>query len=300
MKFRIETLAVLALAGAVVGACSDSGPNVTGSSSGQVNVILTDAPFPFSQVKSVDVFVVKIQAKMADTDSAAAALEGDSAGWKTLVTPNKSINLLTLAGGNTANLGVATLPVGTYRSFRLIIDPSQSSVTLNDNSKPDVMWPSAGKNGIKIILDSPFTVTDGTTNLLIDFDVGRSFIMRGNSISQNGLLFKPVIRATTQQSSGILSGSVHGDSATGQAIAGATVEVLKSGTALNDTNPNNVVRSGMTDASGNYTLAFIPPGTYVVRATPPSGSLYKAGLLSGGVTITTGTTVSGKLIILTK
>lgn len=300
MKFRIETLAVLALAGAVVGACSDSGPNVTGSSSGQVNVILTDAPFPFSQVKSVDVFVVKIQAKTADTDSAAAALEGDSAGWKTLVTPNKSINLLTLAGGNTANLGVATLPVGTYRSFRLIIDPSQSSVTLNDNSKPDVMWPSAGKNGIKIILDSPFTVTDGTTNLLIDFDVGRSFIMRGNSISQNGLLFKPVIRATTQQSSGILSGSVHGDSATGQAIAGATVEVLKSGTALNDTNPNNVVRSGMTDASGNYTLAFIPPGTYVVRATPPSGSLYKAGLLSGGVTITTGTTVSGKLIILTK
>lgn len=300
MKFRIEALAVLALAGAVVGACSDSGPNVTGSSSGQVNVILTDAPFPFSQVKSVDVFVVKIQAKTADTDSAAAALEGDSAGWKTLVTPNKSINLLTLAGGNTANLGVATLPVGTYRSFRLIIDPSQSSVTLNDNSKPDVMWPSAGKNGIKIILDSPFTVTDGTTNLLIDFDVGRSFIMRGNSISQNGLLFKPVIRATTQQSSGILSGSVHGDSATGQAIAGATVEVLKSGTALNDTNPNNVVRSGMTDASGNYTLAFIPPGTYVVRATPPSGSLYKAGLLSGGVTITTGTTVSGKLIILTK
>ena len=300
MKFRIETLAVLALAGAVVGACSDSGPNVTGSSSGQVNVILTDAPFPFSQVKSVDVFVVKIQAKTADTDSAAAALEGDSAGWKTLVTPNKSINLLTLAGGNTANLGVATLPVGTYRSFRLIIDPSQSSVTLNDNSKPDVIWPSAGKNGIKIILDSPFTVTDGTTNLLIDFDVGRSFIMRGNSISQNGLLFKPVIRATTQQSSGILSGSVHGDSATGQAIAGATVEVLKSGTALNDTNPNNVVRSGMTDASGNYTLAFIPPGTYVVRATPPSGSLYKAGLLSGGVTITTGTTVSGKLIILTK
>jgi hypothetical protein len=93
---------------------------------------------------------------------------------------------------------------------------------------------------------------------------------------------------------------VHGDSATGQAIAGATVEVLKSGTALTDTNPTNVVRTGLTDASGNFTLAFIPPGTYVVRATPPNGSLYKPALLSGGATITSGTTTSGKLIILTK
>ena len=40
-------------------------------------------------------------------------------------------------------------------------------------------------------------VAEGTTSMLIDFDVGKSFVMRGNSISQNGLLFKPVIHATT-------------------------------------------------------------------------------------------------------
>src|SRR4029079_10592970 len=113
-----------------------------------------------------------------------------------LVSPATSINLLTLTNGATANLGTTALPVGIYKSFRLIIDPSKSSVTLNDNTKPDVTWPSAGKNGIKIILDSPFNVSTGTTNLLIDFDAGQSFVLRGNSIHKNGLVFKPVIHAT--------------------------------------------------------------------------------------------------------
>jgi hypothetical protein len=207
---------------------------------------------------------------------------------------------LTLAGGNTTNLGVATIPVGTYRSFRMVIDTDQSSVTLNDNTTPDIKWPSADKTGIKIILDQPFEVSNDSTTLLIDFDVGRSFVMRGNSISQNGLLFKPVIHAVTQASAGTISGSVRGDSATGAGIAGATVEVLKSGTALTDTVSANIVRSGVTNASGNFTIAFIPPGTYVVRATPPVASGYKPALLAGGATLTAGTTLSNKVIIVTK
>jgi len=292
-------LAALALAAITAAACGDSNAP-TLSTGGQVNVQLTDAPFPFGQVKSVDVYIVRIDAKLSDADSAAAANEADSAGWKTLASPNSTFNLLTLTGGTTANLGTATLPIGSYKSFRMVIDTDKSSVTLNDNTKPDVKWPSAGKNGIKIILDKPFDVTTGTTNLLIDFDAGRSFVMRGNSISQNGLLFKPVIRATTQQSTGAIAGTVRGDNATGPVIAGATVEVLKAGTTLGDTNENNVVRTGVTDANGNFTLAFIAPGTYVVRATPTVASGYKPALLTGGATVTAGTTLGGQVIIVTK
>ena len=291
-------IAALAIAGTIVAACSDSN-GLTDSNSGKVNVLLTDAPFPFSQVKSVDVFVVRIDGKLADSDSAQAA-NVDSAGWKTLVSPNTKFNLLTLAGGKTASLGVATLPVGTYRSFRMIIDTDQSSVTLNDNTTPDVKWPSAGKNGIKILLDDEVDVAAGTTNLLIDFDVGRSFVMRGNDISKNGLLFKPVLRGATVQTTGSISGTVRGDSATGVTIAGATVEVLKAGTALTDTTAANIVRTGVTDGSGNFTLAFIPVGTYVVRATPPVASGYKPALLTGGAAVTAGTTLSGKVIVVTK
>ena len=300
MKTKFGALTALALAGVVAVACDDTGSGPLLTSTGKVNVMLTDAPFPFSQVKSVDVYVLRIDGKLAETDSAQAANTADSAGWVTLVSPNKKINLLTLTGGNTANLGVATIPVGTYNSFRMVINTDSSSVTLNDNSTPDVKWPSAGKNGIKILLDKPFDVTSGTTNLLIDFDVGRSFVMRGNSISQNGLLFKPVIHAVTQQSTGTISGSVHADNATGAGIAGATVEVLKGGTALTDTESANIVRSGVTDANGNFTLAFIPAGTYVVRATPTAASGYKPALLAGGATVTAGSTLSNQVIIVTK
>jgi hypothetical protein len=300
MQKNFGKLAILAVAGAfAVASCDDAnGPTLTNS--GQVNVLLTDAPFPFSQVKSVDIFVTRIDAKLVDTDSAESADTDDMSGWKTLVTPNKSINLLTLTNGQTVNLGGTALPAGTYKSFRMIIDTDQSSVTLNDNSKPDIKWPGSGKTGIKIILDEPFVVADSTTNLLVDFDVGRSFVMRGNSISQNGLLFKPVIHATTQQNTGTITGSVHADNATGAGIAGATIEVLKSGTPLNDTNSNNVVRTGVSDGSGNFTLAFVPPGTYVVRATPTVASGYKPALLVGGATVTAGNTLSNQVIIVTK
>jgi len=295
MHKHLALVASLAIAGVAAIACGES--DLTGSGSGQLSIQLTDKPFPFNEVKSVDVFVVRIDGRMEDTDSVEAA-DDDSDDWTTLASPNTSINLLTLTGGKTANLGVVTLPAGTYRGFRMIIDADESGVTLNDNSTPEVKWPSAGNNGIKIRLDEPVVIgPGGTTNLLIDFDVGRSFVMRGNSISQNGLLFKPVIHAVTQQSTGSIAGSVRGDSASGTPVVGATVEVLKNGTALTDANSDNIIATTVTDASGNYLLAFLPEGTYVVRATPPSGSVYKPALLPGGATITAGSALTGKVIV---
>ena len=297
MRARLRLFTALAVAGVAGIACTESG--TTGSGSGQLSIQLTDAPFPYSEVKSVDVFVVRIDGRMADVDSADAA-DADSTGWKTLVSPNAEFDLLTLTGGQTANLGVVSLPEGTYRGFRMIIDTEQSGVTLNDNSTPEVKWPSAGKNGIKINLNEPVVIGPGTTSMLIDFDVGRSFVLRGNSIKNNGLLFKPVIHAVTQGSTGSISGSVRGDSASGAAISGATVEVLKAGTPLTDTNENNVVATTASDASDNYMLAFLEPGTYVVRATPPAASGYKPALLAGGATIAEGAALTGKVIVVNK
>lgn len=302
MKFRLRKIAGLAFAGMGLISCTDSGsvPGlVSGSTTGQVNVQLTDAPFPFAEVKRVDVFVVRIDGKTAEVDDTEVDNESEMSSWQTLVSPNTSINLLDLTNGKTANLGVATLPAGTYRSFRLIIDTDKSSITLDDGTKPDVKWPGAGKHGIRIQLDQPVVIS-GTQNLLIDFDLGRSFVMRGNSIKNNGLLFKPSIRAVSQQSTGSLAGSVHADSPTGTAIAGATIEVLKNGTSLGDTDSDNIVRSGMTDASGNFLLSFLKPGTYVVRATPATASGYKPALLTGGATIAAGNAVTGKIIVVTK
>jgi hypothetical protein len=43
-------------------------------------------------------------------------------------------------------------------------------------------------------------VEDGEeTTVLVTFDVSKSFVVRGGSLEQNGLLFTPVIKAEQQQ-----------------------------------------------------------------------------------------------------
>jgi len=213
-KYRLGIGATLGAASLILAsACSDSGSSasITGdntSGNGTVVVKLTDAPFSSDSVKSVDIFVVRVDARGSDVDSAATdhALSSDSAasnGWKALATPNASFDLLSLQNGITAALGQASIPAGTYSGLRLIIDPSKSSVTLKSGTKltntssPSVTFPSAAQSGIKIVLSQPVQVVAGTaTSLLVDFDVNSSFVQRGNTIDKNGLLFKPVIKAS--------------------------------------------------------------------------------------------------------
>lgn len=281
---------------AAVTACSDT----TGSSTGKLTVKMTDAPFPFAEVSRVDMFVVRIDARTT-TASDAETTDASSSGWTTIASPNTAINLLSLQGGVTTNLGTTTLATGNYNAFRLILDTQKSSITLKDGTVltggSGIVFPSAAQTGIKINLDAPIQVTQDSSVMILDFDVGSSFVMRGNSIKNNGLLFKPVIRAVATELTGVLTGSVRSASATGPAVAGATVDVLKDGTALTDTVSANVVASTASDASGNFRFSFLLPGAYEVRATPPVASGFKPALLTDGVTIVSGTTVADKVIV---
>jgi len=217
-------LAVLAISAAAsfgLAACSDS----TGAGTGTIDVKLTnqsvaavavdiagsdvESPLPAGSVKSVDIFVVRIDAKTeepSDDDAAAETEDAESAkgGWKTVAEPNASFDLMKLADGSNTFLGDAKVAAGSYNGFRLIIDPAKSSVTLNDAANTVIggasitgrKFPSADKTGLKIKLSGgSVDVKDGeTSTLVVKFDVSQSFVMRGSSLDQNGLLFKPVIR----------------------------------------------------------------------------------------------------------
>jgi hypothetical protein len=191
------------------GACG--GADTAPRGMGTLVLQMTDAPFPTDSVKSVDIFVVRVDGRIQDVDEASAdqhvanEVESEGDGWRTLATPNASINLLALQNGIVSTIGEAKIAAGSYRGFRLVIDPSKSSVTLKNaqvltnTSSPSVAFPSASRSGIKIVLAGPVVVgEDGKTTMVVDFDVGNSFVMRGNSLAQNGLLFKPVIRATAK------------------------------------------------------------------------------------------------------
>lgn len=214
MPHLSRTAAPLALTAlAFAAGCDERGPT-TAAGTGRLTVQLTDAPFPYDSVRSVDVFVVRADAKREDVDSAAAASrveDGDrgAGGWVTIAEPRARIELTALRDGVTTGLGTATIPAGTYKAFRLVIDPAQSSVTLKNGtvltatSSPGITFPSAGRSGIKIRLDQPVTVpaaTEGAAapTLLIDFDLNESFVLRGHSLGRNGLLFKPGIKASVK------------------------------------------------------------------------------------------------------
>lgn len=198
----ISALAVVA----VVGACSTK--LNTGAERGTLAVQLTDAPFLVDSVLSVDIFVVRVDARQADADSSNSArgATDDSAstgGWATIATPNRHVNLLAFQNGAFLSLGNANVSAGSYLGFRLVIDPSKSSLTLRNGlvlsgtSTPNVSFPSAARSGIKIALTQPMVVAaNDTTTVLIDFDVANSFVLRGNLLAQQGLLFKPVLRGT--------------------------------------------------------------------------------------------------------
>lgn len=208
VQLRSAGIAVALASSAFLSACDSHASIAAGN--GTLAVQLTDAAFPTDSVKRVDVWVIRVDARQADADSATAArgATDDSAstgGWTTLARPNQSVNLLAYQNGAALPLGSVPMAAGNYRGFRLVIDPSKSSLTLKNGmvlsstSTPSISFPSAARSGIKIVLTEPVMVTaNQTTTVLVDFMVGSSFVMRGNSLAQNGLLFTPVVRGSVK------------------------------------------------------------------------------------------------------
>jgi hypothetical protein len=197
---------------AALGACAEGATETAmPAGAGLLRVQLTDAPMDTSLVRSVDVYVVRVDARgageeadSAAADSATTDADKDRGGWQTIAEPKTTIDLLALRNGNSTELGTEPMAAGGYRGFRIIIDPAKSSVTLTDGtvltatSNPGVTFPSASRSGIKITMEKTVPVAeDSTTTMLIDFDARESFQMKGPQM-KNGLVFKPVIRATTK------------------------------------------------------------------------------------------------------
>ena len=290
MKFISRTLVPLVAIAAIFGACSDatSPDGLLDANHGRVVVRLTDAPFLTDSVKSVDVFVLKVEGRVAEADDAAAEQnvdDGGKTGWQTLASPNASFNLMNLQNGVSTTIGDATLTAGTYSGLRLIIDQDKSSVTLKNgtvlNGNDGIKFPSAGHSGIKVQLSAPLKIVGGsTTNLLVDFDVNGSFVMRGNSIEKNGLLFKPVVKATITDAATV-NATFRFANATanalsvlqsGNALGGATAIAYGTSSTCSSVNAAtpalSVIQVGSATPLAGFTPTFAVGKSYTVLAYP--------------------------------
>jgi len=215
---RHRLLSILLAVGAVaVWACSDH--SVTGArmqkGQGTLAMQLIDAPSALDSIASVNVFVVRVDGRVAVADSADADknvdgdgdfenrdhIDRDSTAWVTIASPNKLFNIMALTGKDTAFLGAAVVDSGKFRAFRLIIDPSKSTVVLKNGavltstSTPSVDFFSRGRHGILVDLDNDVDVHEGaTTTITLDFRLGESIRLRGLSIGDDGLMIAALVR----------------------------------------------------------------------------------------------------------
>jgi hypothetical protein len=262
-------LALLAVASIAVACYKDdaSAPVISGKP--LAKVLITDAPFPFDTVRSVDVYVISV-AVSTQPDTGGSA---DSMSWVTVTEPHRQINLLELQQGDTTLLGAGEVPAGQYRAVRLILDADSSGIRFTDGSAALVHWGGSGRQAIHAFVEAAVDVPAQGAEIVIDFDVGRSF--HYNDLGDGGFNFFPWIRAVNRAATGGIAGTVQRDSSGGTPgpVKNATVSAWGGGSGN-----WYIYSTGVTDAAGHYRLAYLLPGTYIVGVDPPASTNLGAAL----------------------
>jgi hypothetical protein len=259
MKKRFSVLSlILFFSITLITGCSESGifgdnDDVTGaktkSKNGTIVVKITDAPFPIDVIKEANVVITKIEIFKTN--------EKDSIPSIVLTEKPDTFNLVNLRNGITEEMVKLELPAGSYSRIRMYT--GDASVVLKDGREFKLKIPSGPQTGIKISIDSPIVVEGGlTSELLLDFDIEKSFNVQGNPDTPAGIKgfhFQPVVRAVNNSAAGRLAGTVKNDSL--KVMANAKVWLKK----------DTVLASALTNTNGTYALIGIPAGTYTAFAT---------------------------------
>ncbi|HEV2672171.1 MAG TPA: DUF4382 domain-containing protein [Gemmatimonadales bacterium] len=262
----------------LAGACYQDDTTGNAGTRRATRVLITDAPFPFDTVQSVDVYFISISASTEpDTGSNA-----DSMQWVPIVEPHRQINLLSLQRGDTALLGEKEIAAAQYKAVRVIIDADSSAIRFKDGSQAVVRWGGSGRQAIHSFVEAAMDVPDQGADIVLDFDVGKSFAY--DNLGDGAFDFFPWIRAVNEAATGSISGLVTKDSSAGAPgpVANATVSAWGGG-------PSNwyIYSTGTTDAAGHYKLAYLLPGKYIVGVDPKSPSSL-ASDLDSNVVVTRG------------
>jgi hypothetical protein len=240
----------------------------TDSGNGRLVIKVTDAPFPLSYVESATVTIIKVEIRKAGD------CIGDGNPFLVVWEGTKTFNLLELRNGLVEDLLNLEIPQGEYNLIRLYVN--EAGLKIKDGENFNVKVPSGQQTGIKIFIKPGLVVEGGlTSELLMDFDLSRSFVMRGNMDSPAGIkgfIFKPVIRAVNNSTAGRLEGMV------------TDKDKIKIKEASILVKQDTVVASSICDTLGHYVIIGLPAGTYSVLAAKENYDTVKVD----GVKITNG------------
>jgi hypothetical protein len=162
----------------------------------------------------------------------------------------------------------------------MVIRTDLSSVTLNDGLPASVNWRGPSTQTIHAPIEQPLDITAGPSdaNLIVDFDVGRSFVVVGGgcdsaaecSYNRPTFQFLPWIRAVNEDATGTIRGTVRGSDGASEVLVpvpNANITVYRGTGSL------VLAATGRTDATGEYRIHYVSGGgPYVVEAVPPTGA----------------------------
>ena len=260
MKIKIFTILQLVAISLFLG-CTDS--NDVGSDTGRLSIQLTDAPFPHDLVAEANVTIFKIDARNKDMEPN-AVMEGEmtdetGAPFVVLMEEEIEVNLLDLTNGLTETIVNTEVPVGSYDLVRVYV--KGVNIVLTDGTTYNLEVPSGEQTGIKVFITPGLVVAGGlSSDLLLDFDVSRSFVPMGNNLDLSGITgfnFNPVIKAANLSTAGTLTGMVttlQEEASIG--LEGAQVSIFSAGTLDTTT---------FSDETGAYSVLGLTAGTYEVE-----------------------------------
>jgi len=233
-----------------------------GTSTGTLNLSMTDASS--DQFQAIYVTISQVQVHVGGT------AEGD---WQVVLYPEHTYNLLELVNGVMTSLGSAALDAGSYDQLRLILNVDTADDGLNilgeqhlypnyfidqNGDSIPLKVPSGQQTGIKIVGGFDI-VAGGATEVILDFDAGRSVVKAGNS---GKWLLKPTIKILETVTNSI---SGHVDDGT-LPVAESLVSAQQYDAGALDAAVSVVLQgSTLTDADGMYKM-YLPPATYNVVA----------------------------------
>ena len=141
--------------------------------------------------------------------------------------------------------------------LRLYVD--SAGIKLKDETVYNLKIPSGAQTGIKINIQPAIRVVAGlTSEIMLDFDVSRSFVVQGNPNTPAGIkgfIFKPVIHAVNASTTGSIQGMVLDSDSNALEDAGVWIDA------------DTTTYSTFTESEGFYLLSGIPEGFYTVNAT---------------------------------
>lgn len=208
----------------------------------RIEVYLTDAPGDYQDV-NVEIIGVEVHSDEA----------GQAAGWKKLDVNEGIYDLLELTNGLDTLIGSVELPAGKISQLRLVLG-TENSIRV-DNATHELKTPSGQQSGLKLLINTQ--LQEGVTyKVLLDFDVARSIVLKGN----DSYSLKPVIRTIVEAQSGAIKGQVNPAESTPAIYAISGTDTL--GTTFTDETGQFLIR-GL--APGSYNISFAPNSDYTAK-----------------------------------